>query len=58
MRTLEECADAITRADDPAERERWAARYRAWRAEFNPLDDGHASARVVDRLVEVGALRG
>jgi CDP-glycerol glycerophosphotransferase len=58
VRTLEECADSIARADDPAERERWAARYRAWRAEFNALDDGHASERVVDRLVEVGALRG
>lgn len=57
VRTLEECADAVARADDPAERARWAARYRRWRAEFNPLDDGHASARVVDRLVEVGALR-
>ncbi|MFQ6172022.1 CDP-glycerol glycerophosphotransferase family protein [Oryzobacter sp. R7] len=57
VRTVQECADAVARAHDPAERDRWSARYRAWRAEFNPLDDGHASERVVDRLVEVGALR-
>lgn len=27
-----------------------------WRARFAPLDDGHASARVVDRLLEAGML--
>ena len=58
VRTVEECADAVASADEPTERARWAARYRRWREDFNPLDDGRASARVVDRLVEVGALRG
>lgn len=28
----------------------------AWRARFNPHDDGGAAARVVDRIVELGAL--
>ena len=55
--TVESCADAVARAAEPAERRRWADRYRSWRAQFNPLDDGHATQRVVDRLVEVGALR-
>ncbi|MCB1274283.1 MAG: CDP-glycerol glycerophosphotransferase family protein [Leucobacter sp.] len=30
--------------------------YRAWRARFAPHDDGYAAARVVDALVERGAL--
>lgn len=55
--TAAECAAAVACADEPAERERWAARYRVWRADFNPLDDGRASARVVDRLVAAGVLR-
>jgi len=58
VRSVEDCADAVASADEPTERARWAARYRRWREDFNPLDDGRASARVVDRLVEVGALRG
>ena len=33
-----------------------AERYDQWRAVFNPHDDGHAAARVVDRLTELGAL--
>lgn len=33
-----------------------APAYAAWRARFTPHDDGNASARVVDRLEELGAL--
>jgi hypothetical protein len=36
---------------------RWAGRYARWRADFNPLDDGRAAERVVERLRQVGALR-
>ena len=56
VRSTEEVADAVARADRPDERERWAARYARWRADFNRLDDGHAAERVVRRLLEVGAL--
>ncbi len=56
VRSAEEVADAVARADRPDERERWAARYARWRADFNRLDDGHAAERVVRRLLEVGAL--
>jgi CDP-glycerol glycerophosphotransferase (TagB/SpsB family) len=52
--TTAACADAVLTADD--DRQRWAGRYAAWRAEFNPLDDGNASARVVDRLEREGML--
>ena len=34
----------------------YAERYRIWRERFNTRDDGHASARVVDRLLKRGAL--
>lgn len=34
-----------------------APAYDAWRARFTPHDDGYASARVVDRLEELGVLR-
>ncbi|MBM6400992.1 CDP-glycerol glycerophosphotransferase family protein [Phycicoccus sonneratiae] len=56
VRTTEEVADAVARADDPDERERWATRYAQWRADFNPFDDGRASERVVARLLALGAL--
>ncbi len=56
VRTTAEVADAVARADRPEECERWAQRYARWRHDFNPLDDGHASERVVRRLLEVGAL--
>jgi CDP-glycerol glycerophosphotransferase (TagB/SpsB family) len=56
VRTTEEVAEAVAAADDPDERARWSARYARWRADFNPLDDGHASERVVARLLAVGAL--
>ncbi|KRE43742.1 CDP-glycerol glycerophosphotransferase family protein [Knoellia sp. Soil729] len=52
VRTASECADAVLSAT--AERERWATRYASWQAEFNALDDGEASRRVVDRLLSVG----
>ncbi len=56
VRTTEEVADAVAVADEPDERARWSTRYAQWRADFNPLDDGHASERVVARLLELGAL--
>jgi CDP-glycerol glycerophosphotransferase (TagB/SpsB family) len=55
VRTTQECAEAVLSAT--ADRERWAARYAAWQAEFNALDDGEASRRVVDRLLSEGARR-
>ena len=54
-RTTPECAEAVLSAE--ADRERFATRYAAWRAEFNSLDDGRASQRVVDRLLRVAAAR-
>ncbi|MGG5257977.1 CDP-glycerol glycerophosphotransferase family protein [Phycicoccus avicenniae] len=56
VRTTEEVAAAVARADEPDERARWATRYARWRADFNPLDDGHASQRVVARLLALGTL--
>lgn len=35
----------------------YAARYDAWRARFNPRDDGAAARRVLARLVGIGAVR-
>lgn len=52
--TTDDAAKAILGA--ASERGRWADRYAAWQTEFNPLDDGRATERVVDRLVGVGAL--
>jgi len=52
--TTEECVAAVLGAT--ADVPRWAQRYAAWRAEFNPLDDGEASRRVVDALLERGAV--
>jgi CDP-glycerol glycerophosphotransferase len=54
VRTTSECVDAVLSAE--RDQQRWAARYAAWRAEFNPLDDGGASRRVVDRLLARGVL--
>ena len=34
----------------------YAERYAAWRARFNPRDDGRAAARVVQRLLAEGRL--
>ena len=53
-RTTRECADAVLAAESDAPR--YAERYAAWRAEFNPLDDGHATERVLDRLLAAGVL--
>ncbi len=52
--TTAECVAAVLGAADAVPR--WAGRYAAWRAEFNPLDDGLAAARVVDALVDRGAV--
>lgn len=35
---------------------RFSQRYAAWRAQFNARDDGHASKRVVDRILDQGLL--
>ena len=35
---------------------RFAARYAAWRAQFNRLDDGRAAERVVERILDQGWL--
>lgn len=40
-------------ADGTAE-EAYAERYAAWRAQFNPRDDGHAADRVVARILDQG----
>ena len=52
--TVEQVVEAVTSA--PADAPRWAQRYAAWRARYNPLDDGRASERVVDRLERIGAI--
>jgi len=54
VRTAQECVAAVLAADQDTGR--WAQRYAAWRAEFNPLDDGAAARRVVDALVDRGVL--
>lgn len=36
---------------------RYARKYAAWRARFNPRDDGHAAERVVARVLREGILR-
>jgi CDP-glycerol glycerophosphotransferase len=41
------------RAADSTE---FAERYAAWRARFNPSDDGHAGERVVQRMLDEGLL--
>ena len=48
LRTSDQVAEALAGIDDV--REQYAARYEAFAAEFCELDDGHASARVVDRV--------
>jgi CDP-glycerol glycerophosphotransferase len=51
LRTTDELADALRSIDgDPGE---YAERYRAWRERYCERDDGRASARVVDRLLEI-----
>ncbi|WP_119697251.1 CDP-glycerol glycerophosphotransferase family protein [Microbacterium halotolerans] len=50
-RSHEELLTALDQ--DPAE---YAERYATWRAAFNRLDDGHASERVVARLIDAGMI--
>ncbi len=51
---LGQLVDLVRRRDSIAPE--YAARYAAWRARFNPRDDGNAAARVVERLVAEGFL--
>jgi CDP-glycerol glycerophosphotransferase len=48
LQTMDELAEALRDVDAAAAG--YADRYRAFAAEFCALDDGHAAARVVDRL--------
>ncbi|NLA08990.1 MAG: hypothetical protein GX871_02085, partial [Microbacteriaceae bacterium] len=54
VRTRDELLEVLR--DEDAVRERYAARYAAWRAKFNGRDDGHAAARVVERILRAGFL--
>jgi CDP-glycerol glycerophosphotransferase len=51
LRTTGELADALVGID--AVRASYAAAYEAFAKRFCELDDGHASARVVDRVFEL-----
>jgi CDP-glycerol glycerophosphotransferase len=51
LRTTDELADALVGID--AVRSSYAAAYEAFATRFCELDDGHASARVVDRVFEM-----
>ncbi len=46
--TADALAGVLRGVDDL--RDTYAERYAAWRARFNPLDDGQATARVLERL--------
>lgn len=46
-----ELVDALA---DPEHEKTFAARYMAWRAQFNSRDDGHAAERVVARILDQG----
>jgi CDP-glycerol glycerophosphotransferase len=48
LRTSDEVADALR--DIEGVKAEWAPRYQGFVRRFCELDDGHASARVVDRL--------
>ncbi|WP_167006188.1 CDP-glycerol glycerophosphotransferase family protein [Mumia sp. ZJ430] len=50
--TTEEVVAAL--ADLESVRARYAERYAAWRTTYNPRDDGHAAARVVDAVFDGG----
>ncbi|HEX6457755.1 MAG TPA: CDP-glycerol glycerophosphotransferase family protein [Thermoleophilaceae bacterium] len=54
VRTTDELADAL-RSLDGAVPPEYADRYRAWRQRFCPLDDGEASARLIERLFAASA---
>lgn len=51
VRTQDELVRALS--DDTHEQE-FAARYAAWRAQFNRRDDGGAAKRVVERILDLG----
>ncbi|WP_298036751.1 CDP-glycerol glycerophosphotransferase family protein [uncultured Microbacterium sp.] len=51
--TQEELAERINDATVPGH---FGPRYAAWRKQFNELDDGRASERVVSRLLDLGYL--
>ncbi|MCX7521979.1 CDP-glycerol glycerophosphotransferase family protein [Microbacterium sp. STN6] len=54
---IDDPAELVRRVQSPeADREQYAERYAAWRARFNPRDDGHAGERVVRRLLAEGYL--
>jgi CDP-glycerol glycerophosphotransferase len=53
VHTQEELVAAL---GDITHEETYADRYAAWQRQFNALDDGHAAARVVDRLLDQGYL--
>jgi CDP-glycerol glycerophosphotransferase len=42
----------MTDADD-----QYVEKYAAWRARFNPRDDGHAADRVIARILREGILQ-
>ena len=48
--TTDEVAEALRDLTPAAYASAWGSRYDAWVARFNPLDDGHAAARVVDAV--------
>lgn len=51
VRTQEELTAALA---DSGHEAVYAARYAAWRRQFNSRDDGHAAERVVDRILDLG----
>lgn len=54
---VEESHELIELVRAPGSRaEEYAEKYAAWRARFNPRDDGHAGERVVRRLIAEGHL--
>jgi CDP-glycerol glycerophosphotransferase len=46
--------DQLVAALRDGDADAFAAKYAEWRAKFNPRDDGHASERVVDRILDQG----
>jgi CDP-glycerol glycerophosphotransferase len=50
VRTTDELAEALRTMSDAVAAE-YAERYRAWRERLCPLDDGRASARLIERLL-------
>ncbi len=50
LATTEEVAEALRGLDPAAYARAYGEKYAAWRARFNPHDDGEAAARVVDEI--------